>query len=106
MSYSRQVIAAALVAAGRLNYRGVNYRQPVNPVPREHWPAWALKLAEQRQPADRGVGDTAKRELGTIGETLEQTAKRLGLSCGCANAKERWNAKFSYATPDMLETSP
>jgi len=69
---------------------------PVKAVPPEQWPVWAKGIATFRTGDDKGVGDTAERNLGIVGEAFKATAKALGKDCGCAARKAKWNAMFPY----------
>ena len=67
---------------------------PVKAVPPEQWPVWAKGIATFRTGDDKGVGDTAERNLGIVGEAVEATGKGVGGDCGCAAGKAKWDAMF------------
>lgn len=66
------------------------------------WPAWAVVASLFRQPADTGVGDTIRRELG---DHRTEPFKRhheaifgiMAKPCGCAGKVSEWNRSFPYA---------
>ena len=70
----------------------------IRPLPIDQWPQWAKDLAQDRQPEDKGLGDTV---VHVIGNTRSEKFKRwfkekLGKNCGCTE-RQRWlNQRFSY----------
>jgi len=71
----------------------------VRPLQIDQWPRWAKDLAQARQPADKGLGDTIVHVIGDVrSEKFKNWFKeKLGTSCGCTE-RQRWlNQKFPYA---------
>lgn len=73
---------------------------PPEPVPRAEWPDWARFLSALRVPGEKGVGSTLERLLGSGGRafkaTWNATFGKLGIDCGCAGRRERWDAMYLY----------
>ena len=72
----------------------------IRPLPIDEWPQWAKDLAQDRQPEDKGLGDTIVHVIGDTrsGKFKRWFKEKLGPSCGCAE-RQRWlNQRFSYAT--------
>lgn len=75
-----------------------------------NWPAWALVAALFATDADRGLGDTLKRELGGVKtEKFKRWHESVfGLwapPCGCGKIEE-WNGVFPYAPVEGDLTHP
>lgn len=68
--------------------------QPLQPLPRDQWPLWALAVAKLAKPTHSGVGDTV--EWMAINGWLAATLKAMGIPCGCAARKAQWNIVFPY----------
>ena len=87
-------LAAAFVAVAAPLIR-------IRPLPTDQWPQWAKTLAQDRQPEDKGLGDTVVHVIGDArSEKFRNWFKeKLGTSCGCAE-RQRWlNQKFPYEIP-------
>jgi hypothetical protein len=87
-------LAAAFVAVAAPLIR-------IRPLPIDQWPQWAKTLAQDRQPEDKGLGDTVVHVIGdALSEKFRNWFKeKLGTSCGCAE-RQRWlNQKFPYEIP-------
>lgn len=85
-------LAAAFVAVAAPMIR-------IRPLPMTQWPDWAKALAQDRQPADKGLGDTIVHVIGDArSEKFKSWFKeKFGTSCGCTE-RQRWlNQKFPYA---------
>jgi hypothetical protein len=74
--------------------------EPPAPRPVSSWPFLARRLANLRDPSDRGLGDTVARHIDRLGgEWLKRFYKRLtGGDCGCADRKAALNRRFPYPT--------
>ena len=60
------------------------------------WPLWAVAVRKLASEADRGVGDTIHRLLGSGGEAFKATMKALGVPCGCDRRRDDWNSQYPY----------
>lgn len=69
---------------------------PPTPLPERIWPKWAKLLGRKRQAGEIGVGDTAKRLTGEMGEKYRRFRKWLGIPCKCEERREEWNVSFRY----------
>lgn len=70
--------------------------EPLKPIPRDRWPAWAKAVALLSDDTDIGIGDTIHRQLGKLGEAYKTTLEILGVPCACDKRREEFNAVFPY----------
>lgn len=66
----------------------------------DNWPLWALVVSLFAAAADRGLGDTLRRELGGIKTERfkrwhEATFGLWSQPCGCGKIKH-WNVQYPY----------
>ena len=66
------------------------------PVPYDHWPAYATLAATKAAPGDVGVGSTIKRVLGVAGEAFKAVLRGAGLNCGCDARAAAMDAEYPY----------
>jgi hypothetical protein len=96
------ILLNAQSAPGR-NLRGnisIHQSKPrIEPMVKENWPRWALKIEKhpKRVPSDIGVGDTLVHIIGDgFSARFKRLTGELGINCGCTN-RQRWlNARFPY----------
>lgn len=77
------------------------------PIPRHLWPQWATWLELQAQDDDKGIGDTAAREIARLGldgfqSEYGKNGQIIGKECGCPArefneiTQQKWNALYPY----------
>lgn len=89
---------AKAVATAAIGVAKQSPRKPTEPLSFDSWPLWAKDLAKDRQPADKGVGDTL---VHIIGDSRSEAFRKrfedlVGSSCGCADRQAWLNQKFPY----------
>lgn len=64
----------------------------------DEWPIQWKKLSRFRKPADKGIGDTLKRQLDYLGgEQIAEILKRIiGKDCECSDRQEYLNQLYPY----------
>jgi len=68
----------------------------VESIPREKWPAWAAAVADTREPADKGIGDTIERKLASAGKAYKAMLAAVGAPCGCCSRQAELNRLYPY----------
>ena len=70
--------------------------RPAPPVLPPFRPEEAAAISDSRRQADRGLGDTVARMLGSAGEKMKLWLAERGIDCGCSNRQEWLNQRFPY----------
>ncbi len=70
--------------------------KPLTPLPMSEWPLSAKFVAHFRTEADKGIGDTIAKQLGTAGELFKAAVKKLGIDCGCSARQASYNERYPY----------
>lgn len=81
-------------------FKPVPKAQPIQPIPRDQWPAICNTIATFAKESDKGIGDTLERAITAMGGNIVKAALHAaGIDCGCSSRVAQLNQKFPYHPP-------